>query len=511
MSRSFSIGIFCLFFFPFIITFHQGFGQQAFSTLLSDSDLLVEITINTFTLVFKVVAISTVMGVFFAWHVKLYAITGARWLHYLLLFPLAFPSYVHAFIFIGFWDYSGVIQQFVRETFVLQGGIDVRSSSWGVAFAMSTALTPYVYLLASASFDRQSNSSIRAARVYAQGSSFKMTKVLMSLIRPGIFAGAVLVMMEVLADFGVVSMFEYNTFTLAIYSSWEDYRNIQLAIILTLHLLVLALLFVFFERWGRGNQRFDNRQLVMVATTSINSLHKWFFYSVTFIWIVISLAIPLLQLIYWSFDTFTLDSRFFDWTLNTLTLSVVGIFCVLSLALLLSSLRHKSNSKTVCFIVDTFSAGYALPGTTLGIAMLSMALLLPANTFTWLFLLVWAYCLRFIPLALNPLNATWESMSPSLENAALIYARSKFDLLKRFYFPVLRSGLWTGLLLLTLDLVKELPITLILRPVGWDTLSVRIYNLASEGLYEAAALPSLMLLLMTGTLFAIYQSVKKSQ
>ena len=472
---------------------------------LFSADFLQHITFNTLSLVLQVGVISIIVGVFFAWYVKLYKIRGHRWIHFLLLLPLVIPSYVHAFIFIGVWDYSGVFQNYLRALNWLNSGVDVRDNSWGISLALSFNLSPYVYLMTCASFDRQSDSTIRACRIYAQGHTWSMVKILVKLIRPGIIAGVTLVMMEVIADFGVVSMFNYQTFTLAIYSAWEDYRDILLALFLAFHLLIISLLLIALEQKNRGQKRFDNIQQQLNARIAISPRRQWFFYSICLLWMTFSTFVPIIQLLSWSIESFAWESRYIDWLWQSVKLTFMGTAGILLLSLMINYCKYVYGGTLNRNLVGILSVGYALPGT-----MIAMILLLVFNEYigqnlsgVGVLILLWGYCIRFLSLGLNALATDWEAISPSLEKANKLYSRSFIQQIQKFYLPMLKPGIMVGAVLLSLEIIKELPITLILRPYGWDTLAIRIYNLASEGLYEQAAPAALLLVLFILILYGV--------
>ena len=470
---------------------------------------LVTLSLNTMEVMIGTVILSVVIGVFFAWYMKLYVLRGKRILHYLLLIPLAMPSYVGAFLFLGLWDYSGSVQQWFREIGWLSSGFDIRTGSWGVVIALTSALFPYVYLLTSAALDRQSDSLIKSARLYGHQKPLAMVGLILKLIRPGVVAGAILVAMEVLADFGVVSMFNYDTFTLAIYSTWVDYRNTTLAILLSFNLVVFALVLVMVDQWSKGRRQYSNQQLAQPVCTKLNKWRLALFYGISILWIGFSLIAPLIQLIAWSYQIFQWDERYWEWLSNSVSLTLIGVVVIGMTGFIFSYLMHRFKGSYLAIMLKVFGIGYALPGTMLGIIMLIFWQYWNVPWVTGVLLVIWAYVLRFLPLSIKAMNAAWENISPSLEKAASLYSINRWKRFWMFYLPALKTGVVSGAVLVMLDLFKELPVTLMLRSTDWDTLPVRIFNLASEGLYEEASPAALMIVVVTCLLYSAARRLKR--
>ena len=478
-------------------------GLQQWSQI--EEGLLVDVSVNTFVLVVKVSALSVLIGVFFAWNAQLYRLPFQRFIHIALLLPLAIPPYVAGFVFIGLWDYSGSVQGMLRSMGWLDGGVDVRQGSWGVAIAMSMLLASYSYVLTTAAFRQQNPSMIRAALVFSQYDRFKAFRVLLSLLRPSIMAALVLIVMEVLADFGMVSMFNYNTFTLAIYSAWEDYRSLPLALVLSLHVLVIAVLLMATEERLRGRQRFDNKAQRLLPFLKPSRGRQVLYFSAVGFWLVGCLVLPLGQLLVWAFEYAQPDARYWVWLSHSMQLTVLAVLLLIMIALPVSWLQRTCHhSAMVRWVLRLSSIGYALPGT-----MVAMVFLVLIAWGDWLQfgvgVVLWAYVIRFLSLAKKPIDASWAGIAPTLEQSAKIYEPSRLQRIRRVYLPLLKSGIISAGLLVMLEVIKELPIVLILSPAQWNTLAIRVYNLAAEGLYEEAAPAAVLLVVLAGGLYTAAQ------
>ncbi|MGC9385967.1 MAG: ABC transporter permease [Hydrogenovibrio sp.] len=468
---------------------------------LSDT-LLTELFSHTFQLLFAVAIGTGFLGISLAWLVTQCEFPGRRWFEWLLFLPFAVPAYVLAFVFLGVLDYAGPLQSFIRETFGVGGGVDIREGVWGIAVIMSLVFYPYVYLLTRSAFLSQPPSYTEVARSLGASPLQAFFRVSLPLARPAIIAGLSLALMEVLADFGTVAMFNYDTFTTAIYSSWVDYRSLETAAQLSTLLLIIAATLMALEHYQRGKRAFHSglpRQRNRYPLTGLKAL-----ITVLYVFSVLLLAfiLPLVQLTLWSVEAFTSwDPRLLDWTRNSLTLATSAALITVAIALVLNAILHNQRLNRFQALGIRFATlGYALPGSVLAIGV--MLFLFELNSLfseqLWLtsglFALITAYVVRFLAVAFGPVESSFKTIKPSISEAARNLGATPIELMKRIYWPLLTPGILTALFLVTLDILKELPATYLLRPFGWDTLAVRTFELSTEGLYEAAALPALILM-----------------
>lgn len=462
---------------------------------------------NTAVLLLGVGVIVGLLGVSLAWLVATCEFPGRRWLDWGLMLPLAVPPYVLAFVFLGLFDYAGPVNTWLRtELGWAQGLGDVRSPV-GVVIVMALVLYPYVYLLARSAFMGQGRELMDAARSLGVSPWRGFFKVALPMARPAIAAGMALAMMETLADFGAVSVFNYDTFTTAIYKSWFGFYSLSAAAQLASLLLLVVLLALWAEQAARKGRRAGAkaRQKTRYQLTGVQATAASVFCLLVF---AVAFFIPVCQLLVWTFANLQdFNPRYWHFVMNSLVLAVMAALVAVSLALLSAFGQRQSPSAAMGFASRVASLGYALPGSVLAVGILLVLSLIENNLLQpvvgWLgggqvlmgslFALVLAYVIRFYSVAFGPVNASLEAIRPSYQEVAQTLGAGRWRILRQVYLPMLRPGLFTAVLLVLVDTLKEMPATLLLRPFGWDTLAVRIFEMTAEGQWEQAALPAVTL------------------
>ncbi|BBP44150.1 ABC transporter permease [Thiosulfativibrio zosterae] len=462
--------------------------------------LLPELVSNTLLLLLGVTLGTLLLGVGLAWLVVMVEFPGRKTFSWLLLLPFAMPAYVLAFVFLGLIDYSGPLQQGLAQ--IGWQPIDIREGALAPILVLSLVFYPYVYILSKTAFANQSTSSIETARSLGCGAACVFWRISVPLARPAIAAGLGLALMETLADFGAVSLFNFATFTTAIYSAWEDFRSLALAAQLSTLVLFLALLLLGIERLTRGKRRFTQQSKITQPPFEVSKAKQWLLTGFFTSFMMLALGLPLIQLAIWAAQTLQIewDKRYWDWLANTLLLSVMAVSITVTAAVFMSSQQVQYPKKRwLQWVLELGKMGYALPGIVLAIGV--MGVLTQFNqTFNaqlmmgGLWALLLAYLVRFMAVAHGPVYSRFLSIKPSIIEAARNMGASKPRLVWQIYLPLLKPGLLSAALLVFLDVSKELPATYLLRPFGWETLAIRIYELSADGLYERAAVPSLVLL-----------------
>ena len=482
---------------------------------------------NTLVLMFGVGAMVLLMGVGLAWLVVMYEFPGRAWFEWLLVLPLAMPGYVLAFVVLGIFDYSGPVQSLMSGLMGPQWSMwDVRSE-FTVVVVLSLVLYPYVYMLARSAFLAQSSDTVEAARVLGCNRRQAFWRVALPMARPAIVAGLALALMETLADFGTVAVFNYDTFTTAIYKVWFGFFSLQAAAQLASLLLLFVGLTLYAERQTRGRRQYiQSGRPQHRFRTSLKPLARWCAVLACTLVILVAFLLPAIQLLVWVIEAGSgqLNGRYLAILSHSQELAGMAALLTVVIAGVLAFSRRSSSGWTATFL-SLSQLGYALPGSVLAVgvmlsfvwldrhvvAAVQLALNLPKEQWLvgGLFSLLVAYWVRFLAVASGPIEAGLGQIKASIPEAARTLGVSGRALLWRVYLPILRPGLLTALVLVFVDVMKEMPATLLLRPFGWDTLAVRIYELTSEGEWEQAALPALTLLLLG--LVPVILSVKRSQ
>ncbi len=476
---------------------------------------------NTLILMFGVAVLTAIFGVAAAWFVTMYQFPGRRWLQYGLLFPLAIPAYVGAYALVDFLDYAGPLQSAMRVAF---GWSDARAywfpevRARGPAIVvLASALYPYVYLLARAAFREQSGCSYEVARALGAGPWALFWRVGVPLARPAIATGVALAMMETVADYGTVLHFGVQTLTTGVFSTWLSANNAGGAAQIAGVILMLILLLMGLERVGRRKARFHglsrgtrpiSRQRLRRGWAAFASAMCLLPFAIGFVLPVAVMAGHALR----RPDVWAAPGLLAALGNTVLVGSVAAVLTVGAAVFLVYGTRLIGRD-FARFVLPATAIGYAAPG-----AVLALGLLIPlaaldhrvADGLFWLTghdpgllltgtsaAIVLAYFVRFFGIAQGAVDAAFGRVSPSLPMAARSLGRSTAGALRDVYLPLMRGSVATALLLVFVDCVKELPATLLLRPFNFNTLSTRVFELASlERLGEAA--PAALLVMAVG-------------
>ncbi len=498
---------------PVLVTFAGWFDPQADILGHLAEFVLPELLANTFWLLLGVGLSVSILGVSLAWLTAMCEFPGRRFFAWALLLPLAVPAYVLAFVMIGLLDFTGPVQTWLRAGFGVTGLPEIRSRS-GVILVMSLALYPYVYLIARNAFLTQGRAALEAAQSLGLNRWQGFYRVALPMARPWIVAGVMLALMETLADFGTVATFNYDTFTTAIYKAWFSFFSLsaasQLASILIIFVLVLALA----EQRTRSRMKYSSvgrsatHQRIQLGR--MYAILATFYASVVFL---VAFLIPLTQLLWWANAVVAadMDSRYWGFVQHSLTLAGLGAGIVSVLALLLSYAGRQRPSAGLQITQRIATIGYAFPGAVLAVGIFIPVAWLDNILISWLQAWGWqgtevlkgsllvmllAYAIRFLAVGFGAVDAGLQRVTRSIDEAARVMGTSTPALLLRVHLPMLRASLFTAAALSFVDIMKEMPITLMTRPFGWDTLAVRVFEMTSEGEWERAALPSVAIILV---------------
>jgi iron(III) transport system permease protein len=454
----------------------------------------------------------SLLGTTTAAAVSLFKFPGRSFFEWALLLPMAMPAYVVAYAYTDFLQYSGPLQIFMRQQFGIEGRVlpEVRSLG-GAVLVFSLALYPYVYLMVKTSLSDRASSLMEAARMLGAPLRRRIMEVALPLARPAVAGGMALALMETLADFGVSSYFGIQTFTTGIYKSWLILDNRIAASQLASLLLIVVLVLLYVEKNAQSRMRFTTLHTghEQGSQTQLNTLSlatSWCLSAWCSLPIVLGFILPVaLMLKPLLASEIDIDwTRFFEWTLNSLQLSAITALLAVSIALIMIfNLRMLKDwvSKLASTLIGL---GYALPG-----AVVVVGLLIPVAWIQkqwpetpigyWMTAsvlgLVWAYLVRFCAVAIQSIQSGYSRIPKSIDDASRMLGISGFQLMVRVHSPLIKRSILAALLLVFVDVMKELPVTLVMRPFNTDTLAVMAYQLARDERLGEAALPSLALVL----------------
>jgi len=475
--------------------------------------LLPQVAANTLWMALGVVAGTLLLGTGLGWLVAVCDFPLRRFFSIALLLPMAVPGYVMATAMVGITEFDGPLHQLLQ----LLGGADTAplrlSGLGGVVFALTLVLYPYVYLLARNAFLSQGASSLEVGQSLGHNRWRSFFLISLPLARPWLAAGALLALMEALADFGTVAVFNYDTFTTAIYRAWYGMFSVQSALQLSGVLILAVIIVVIAEQRLRGSRAYTNLQAGAHDPRPIplGGVLRWAATGIAGTVFLLAFAIPALQLLVWAIPNLArdFDSRYIGFAWNSLLLASMTALLVTALGLLLAYATRLSRPASAGRIMARWATlGYAFPGTVLAVGVF-VPIAAASDGLNWLlallfgdsagrivltgtlFTLLLAYCIRFLAVAHSPLASQLQRVTASLDEAARGMGASGLGLLRRVHLPILRRGLLTAAVLVFVDVMKELPVTLMIRPFGWDTLATRVFQMTAEGEWERAALPAL--------------------
>lgn len=485
----------------------QNKGFQYWEHMLSFE--LPSVVKETFILVLSVSLISLFLGLFFGGLVGLYDFPLRSQFERLFILPLAIPPYVMAFLTIGLYDGTGVIQTFVRELNSNFGFYNIRNGL-GLTLSLSFSLFPYMFLMMRSGLKTVHEDVIDSAELLGAKGLKRWTNLLIPLIKPWIAAGLLFIIFEVLSDFGAVSLFNYRTFTTAIYKSWFGFFSIGMAVRFAIILFFITFLIHYLEgvyqkkrvaHFEIGSKKRKRRKLGPLMK-SMATLICFLFFLITFL-------LPVSLLLKWSFFA---DGNILMWSVQSIALAFIGTVVLFLLAFSGIFLSRKKVWKNLLKIPQF---GYAVPGTVLALAFFLSSegfigfFDLERTAFISLCVLVLAIAVRFFLLFFRSLQANYQNVDKSLFESSMLLESSSVLRFFTLYLPLLKTGLIAGALLTFVEILKELPMTLMMRPFGLETLSVKIFEYTSEGEWKRAALPSLMIVLVS--LIPVYQLIQKRE
>ncbi|MDQ3269767.1 MAG: iron ABC transporter permease [Pseudomonadota bacterium] len=466
-------------------------------------EILPRVSANTFWLLLGVGAGTAVLGTALAALVALCEFPGRRVFAVALVLPLALPGYVLAVVFIDMLGYAGPLATWLRDA----GGMalpEIRSRA-GLIAVMTLALYPYVYLIAREAFASQGARALEAARALGMGPWRAFASASLPMARPWIAGGVLLVLMETLADFGTVAAFNYDTFTTAIYKAWFALFSTDTALQIAAAMLIVVVALVALEAASRRHRSFASLGHCSAARIPLGR-RAWLATGLCAAVLALGLLLPVARLLWNAFAHLgDLDTRYLGTVRNALTLSIIAALATTAAAFVIAMAARLRPGLLTAATTRLATFGYGVPG-----ALLAIGLYVPVARFsTWianrygvdltleggLLLLLVAYGIRFGAVAHAPVAGGLLRVKPSLLEAARSLGVTGPRQWQLVQWPLLRGSFATAMLLVFVDVMKEMPITLMMRPFGGDTLATRVFELTSEGEWARAALPSIAIVL----------------
>ena len=490
--------------------------------------VLQEYIVNSMLLTCGVGIGTLLIGVSTAWLTAMCSFPGKNLFVWLLLLPLAMPAYIVAYTYTGMFDFAGPVQTMFRGW----TGWSYRDyyfpqirSMGGAITILSLVLYPYVYLLGRSTFLEQSVGVMEVSRTLKCGPWTVFYKVALPLARPAIVAGLSLALMETLADYGTVAFFGLGVFTTGIFRTWFGLGDYSSAAKLASLLLFFVFALIILERLSRNKARYHNSsgKLTRFSEYRLKGLKAWVAFASCAIPVFLGFFLPAAQLSLWAFETWSemVDDRFFELARNSFLLGFSAALISVILALFLGYGKRVIPGKVTIASIRTASIGYAIPGTVIAVGVIIPFAWIDGRIDTFmqssfgissglifsgtLIAVMFAYVVRFLAISLQTVESGLEKIKPSMDDAARSLGCRHHETLFKIHVPLLKSSMLTALMIVFVDVMKELPATLILRPFDFNTLAVRAFELASDERLADSSTAALTIVVV-GLLPVIYLS-----
>ena len=509
---------------PIITVFTSFFEDTSnYYQILKDT-FLFEYIFNSFTLLVCVLILTFVLGISSAYLVSFYTFPFSNFFKWALILSFAVPPYIYAYSLTAFFENYGTLYSILKNLFGTgdyNQHIPKFDGFIGAVLSLSFSLFAYVYILSRASFLYQSQNLIDLGRSLGFTKLKSFYSLILPAARPAIVTGLSLVAMETLAEFGAVDFFSINTLTTGIYNSWITFDDLAFSNRISFFLLIFIFALFILENLSRKKARYHSntkggfKQKEKIQLSGIKAFNAFFICLIIFF---LSFLFPLSQMLYW---TIKFPENLFDLKILTLTLNTIYLVFLSSLVLILFSLisnygNRVSKNKFLNILSTLSISGYAIPGVILAVAFITFIAWFDENIIQALgFLsikkifigsilgLVLVYFVRFYSLAFNGIKSGYEKINMSVDESSYLLGYSKQKTFMNIHVPYLRNSLLFVVILISLEIIRELPITLILRPFNFETFATTAYISASEDLLEAAAAPALFLILIATTCIII--------
>lgn len=467
---------------------------------------------NTILLMLGSGLISLFFGTICAWLTTAYKFPFSKTLEWALVLPLAFPAYISAYMYGGILGIEGSFTAWVSKTFGIAytnlGFLDILNLP-GTIFVVTSVLYPYVYLSVKASLKQMSQSSVDAARVYGYSPTKIFFKIVLPSQRLAIVAGVSLVMMEAMSDFGVVSYFGVDTFVNGIFSTWFGRGDLQLATKLASMLMIFVFILLFLEKMQRKGKNYSSvpkgfRPLEQVKLSGFGSL---FAFIICFIPFLLGFLVPGWRMVDWFLLTYmdVVNEEYITLTLNTFKLALIATIVATIVGFILVYITQLYKSKTNSILLQISKLGYAVPGAVIGVGILTLFGFLRKidDNISFLFVggsvvgLIFGYCVRFLAVSASSFESGYGTMNKNYKDAGKVMGYSWYEILKKIDIPLLKGAFGASLLIVFVEILKELPLTLILRPFNFETLSSKAQDFTIQEMMIQSAVPSVCIVLLS--------------
>ncbi len=487
---------------------------------------------NTLVLVLFVGFLTLVIGTSLAWIISAYDFPLRGFFQWGLILPLAIPPYIGAYTYHGILNYTGVIQTSLRNQFdmtVNQQYFNIMNMP-GAIFILTIFLFPYVFTITKAFLARQSTALVENARILGSSSWRIYFKVVLPISRAAIIAGVSLVVLEVLNDYGVVSYYGIQTFTTAIFQTWFGMGDLQSAVKLAGTLMIIVLFLLVLERIFRGRRRysFTTTKVKLLQPVKLEGKQKWLAFSYCSFIFLIAFLIPIAQLLHWATLTYKqfFSNEFWGLIWNSITVAFIAASMIVVIAVVISNFARLNRGMLAKTFPKVTILGYSIPGAVIAVGIVTFFTAIDRELFdfyewlglqptlvisTSIFMLIFAYVIRYLAVGYNSIESGFDRIGTNFTEASRMLGMSVTKSFFKVDMKLIRGAIFGGFILAFIDIMKELPLTLILRPFNFDTLATKAYQYASDEMIHQAAIPSIIIVVVSAMAIYVFHHVLEKE
>ncbi len=470
--------------------------------------VLSEYIFNSLYIMIGVAFLTSIIGFSTAYITTMYSFTFSKFYHYALILPFAIPTYIMSYIYAGIFDITGSFTMFILD---LLGKNNVSEiyfmdimSIEGAIIVMSLVLYPYVYLISKTYLMSQSSSIINASKTMGFTSWQIFIKVIIPISRPAIVAGTILAVMEAVADFGVVDYYGVSTFVTGIFKTWYGMGSIEDASRLAGMLMFFIFLLIILERIQRRNKIYtsNSKDFVPISKIKLKGKKNIFAFILCFIPVFFGFILPFVQMTYWFVLSYKdiIDEDFIIVVLQTLSLGISGALLITILAFMFVYNVRIHKNKLSYILSQIVKLGYSIPGAIIAVGVLSFISLIDGFFDILLtgsiLAIIFAYCVRFLAISINNYESGFTKIPKSYDDACTTMNLKESSKLKKIIFPLIKNSALASFIIVFIEIIKELPLTMILRPFNFDTLSGRTYELIAQDQIYESSVPSMFIVIL---------------
>lgn len=474
--------------------------------------VLWEYIFNTLYIMIGVGILTVILGFSTAYLVSLYKFSFSKFFDYALILPFAIPTYIIAFMYNGMFGVSGNITTYILN--LLGKNInevaffDIQSIN-GAVLVISLVLYPYVYLICKTYLSFESASIIEASKTFNLSSWQILKKVILPVSRPAIIAGATLAVMEAVADFGAMDYFGVNTFVTGIFKTWEGMGSVEDASKLASILMLFIFMLIILEKFQRRDKIYKSsgKDFRPITKTKLKGFQNFLAFVICFIPFFFGFLLPFIQLTIWFFQSYkeVIDEDFIELLSKTLQLGFISAFLITLLALVITYNVRQHNTKSSNIIAQIIKLGYTVPGAVVAVGILSFFgfLNILFDLFSWDFFIsgtvigvIFGYVVRFISISINNFEAGFNRIPQSYDDVAQISDIGEIKKFIKVYIPLIKNSAIASFIIVFIEVIKELPLTMVLRPFDYSTLSIRALELNEQAQTVQSSVPSMFIVLI---------------